>query len=61
MNPATGFDFEPLPDGNMLIDLISRLPLVTVWLNVAVRKGPEVAAEVVERFNKRKENHHEGS
>ena len=68
MPTATGFDFEPQPDGNVLIeffgddghtineqivtaDLISRLPVVAALMDVAMRMGPEAAAEFVERMN----------
>jgi hypothetical protein len=70
MHTATGFDLEPLPDGNVLIEffgddgtiinkqivtaeIIRRMPVVAALMDVAMRMGPEVAAEIVERLNHR--------
>ncbi len=68
MQTSTGFDFQPLPDGNVLIEfhaddgktiskqivtpeVIRQMPLVAALLDVAVRKGPEVVREIMERLN----------
>ncbi len=69
MTTATGFDCQPLPDGNVLIeffgddgrainkqivapDVIRRVPVVAALLDVALKKGPEVAREIMERLNR---------
>jgi hypothetical protein len=71
MHTATGFDFEPLPDGSVLIEffgddgttlnkqvvtaeVVRRMPLVAVLLDVAMTKGPEVAGEIMERLTNMK-------
>lgn len=68
MPTATGFDFQPLPDGNVLIEffgddgktintqivtaeVIHRLPFVAALLDVAVKRGPELAKEIIRRMN----------
>ncbi len=68
MPTASGFDFEPLPDGSVRIefidddgrtvntqivtaDVVRRMPLVATLLDVAMRLGPDVAREIVERLN----------
>jgi hypothetical protein len=75
MNTATGFDFEPLPDGNVLIAFFGddgttiNKQIVTPHLIrrmpvVAVTKGPEVALEIVGKLNilkTKKEIHNEGN
>ncbi len=67
MKTATGFDFEPLPDGSVLIEFFGNdgktfnsqvitaealrsMPLVVALTDVALRKGPDVAREVVEKL-----------
>jgi hypothetical protein len=69
---ATGFDFEPLPDGNVLIefygddgktfnsqvvtpDVMKSMALVSVLTDVALRKGPQVAKEVLSRLSDREQ------
>ena len=65
---ATGFDFEPLPDGNVLIEffgdggetcstqivtaeVVKNMPLVGALTQIALTKGPEVAAEIMSKLN----------
>jgi hypothetical protein len=64
---ATGFDFEPLPDGNVLIeffgddgrtfnkqvvtaDVLGRIPLVAILTDIAIKQGPDVAKEIMEKL-----------
>ena len=64
MRIATGFDFEPLPDGNVRIEfygddgetlsqqvvmpgVMHGMGLVSALTDVALRKGPEVAKEIM--------------
>lgn len=61
---ATGFDFRPLDDGNVLIeffghdgktfntqvvtaDVMRNMAMVSVLTDVALRKGPKVAQEIM--------------
>src|SRR5579864_2734958 len=61
---ATGFDFQPLDDGNLLIefivddgkafntqvvtpDVMNNMAMVSVLTNVALKKGPQVAQEIM--------------
>ena len=78
MPTATGYDFDPLPYGNVLIEfftydghtineqivtaeIVRRMPVVAALLDVALRRGPDVASEIMEKLNTRKENHYAGS
>lgn len=64
MSIATGFDFQPLDDGNVLIeffgddgktfntqvvtaDVMKNMAMVSVLTDVALRKGPQVAQEIM--------------
>jgi hypothetical protein len=70
MKIATGFDFEPQTDGNVLIEffgddgvtfntqvvtpaVIRNMPLVAVLIDVAMKKGPAVAQEIMEKLSER--------
>jgi hypothetical protein len=61
---ATGFDFQPLDDGNVLVeffgddgktfnkqivtaDVMKNMAMVSVLTDVALRKGPQVAQEIM--------------
>lgn len=72
MSIANGFDFEPLEDGNVLIefygddgktfnsqvvtpDVMKNMALVSVLTDVAMRKGPVIAQEVMSRLSNRKQ------
>jgi hypothetical protein len=67
---ATGFDLEPLPDGNVLIEffgddgktfnqqvataaVVSSIPLVSLLTDVALKHGPDVAKEIMEKLNQK--------
>lgn len=67
MKTATGFDFEPMDDGNVLIEffgddgktfnkqvvtpeVLCNLPLVAALTDLALRKGRQVAAEVMQKL-----------
>jgi len=67
MKIATGFDFEPQSDGNVLIEffgddgvtfnkqivtpsVIRHFPLVAALTDVALRHGPTVAREIMEKL-----------
>ena len=68
MSVATGFTFEPVPDGNVLIEFFAddgktinkqivtfdliRRIPVVAGLNVAVKEGPEAAKEVMGIMNR---------
>jgi hypothetical protein len=70
MTIATGFDFDPLPVGNVRIEffghdfttfnrqivtaeVIRQMPLVAILMDVALKKGPVAAREILERLNPR--------
>jgi hypothetical protein len=65
---ATGFDFEPLPDGNVLVEffgddgktfnkqvvtgeVVRSIPLVAILTDIALKRGPDVAKEIMEKLN----------
>jgi hypothetical protein len=65
---ATGFNFEPLPDGTVRIEflgddgttlnrqvvsgeVVRRLPLVAALTDAALKHGPGVAREIMEKLN----------
>lgn len=67
---ATGFDCQPLDDGNVLIeffgddgktfnkqivtpDVVQNMPIVAALVNVALKKGPKAAREIMKRLNER--------
>jgi hypothetical protein len=69
-NIATGFDFQPLPDGNVLIEFfgddgktcskqvvtaeaLRRIPLVAILTDIAIKQGPDVAKEIMEKLNQK--------
>jgi hypothetical protein len=69
---ATGFDFQPLDDGNVLIeffgdngntfntqvvtaDVMKNMAMVSVLTDVALRKGPQVAKEIMGKLSNRQQ------
>jgi hypothetical protein len=72
MATATGFDFQPLNDGNVLIeffgddgktfntqvvtaDVIRNMAIVSVLTDVALRKGPKVAQEIMGKLSSKQQ------
>jgi hypothetical protein len=68
MNIATGFDFQPLPNGDILIEffgddgkiinkqivtaeVVRRIPVVAVLTGIAIKPGPEVAKDIMEKLS----------
>ena len=69
---ATEFDFQPLDDGNVLIeffaddgktfntqvvtaDVMRNMAMVSVLTDVALRKGPQVAQEIITKLSNRQQ------
>jgi hypothetical protein len=70
MATATGFDFQPLDDGNVLIeffgndgktfntqvvtaDVMKNMAMVSVLTDVALRKGPKIAKEIMSKLSEK--------